>query len=80
MAKIMKIFCGYNGQKINIQKSKLFVSSNIEHLITERLHESFEIPITKDLGMYLGMLIIHGRKYNVLFEFLVEKVRRKLSG
>lgn len=37
------------------------------------------MPINKDLGIYLGVPIIHGRLKKNHFKFVVEKVRRKLA-
>lgn len=55
MAKIMNEFYGVSGQKINLQKSNFFASRNIDPLLKEQLHQTFQIPITTDLGLYLGM-------------------------
>lgn len=65
---------------MNMQKSKLVVSPNTSPNITNTLSQRFEVLITKDLGLYLGLPIIHGRAGAALFEFLLSKVRKKLSG
>lgn len=80
MANIMAEFCEISGQKVNTQKSKLFTSRNTEAHIMDRLHQNFEIPTTTDLGLYLGMPIVHGRKSWAVFEFILTKVRKHLIG
>lgn len=80
MTEIIKSFCGFGRQKNNIQKSKLFVSQNTKPRTTGKLHHMFGIPASANLGLYLGMSIIHGRKSRNLYEFLLTKVRKRLNG
>lgn len=43
------------------------------------LSKPFDIPLTNDLGIYLGMPMVHGRKTQKLFSFIVAKVQKKLG-
>lgn len=58
MEEVLREFFEVSGQRINVLKSKLFVSRNTEERLANRLSHTFEVPLTKDLGIYLGMLII----------------------
>lgn len=80
IAKVMEVFCIASGQKVNIQKSKLFASKNVASGQTDRLSHTFEIPCTADLGIYLGMLVLHRRLITSIFDFLTAKVHKRLSG
>lgn len=57
---ILAKFCDTSGQMVNISKSKLYVSPNIDLSFGEQLSDGFGIYITKELGVYLGMPLIHG--------------------
>ena len=43
-------FCMSSGQRINFQKSQLFVSSNVDKSIAEELSLLSGIPLTNDMG------------------------------
>jgi len=47
--------------KISLQKSQVFFSKNTNQRMAKAISEALEIPITQDLGNYLGMPIINGR-------------------
>lgn len=40
----------------------------------------FNIPLTDDLDIYLGIPVVHGRIIQKLLQFIVAKVQRKLGG
>ncbi|KAI5658594.1 hypothetical protein M9H77_27387 [Catharanthus roseus] len=67
-------------QRINVHKSKLFLSRNTQATLGEALSRTFETPLTEDLGVYLGMPIVHGRKSHNLYKFIIAKVNGRLSG
>ena len=73
-------FCDISGQSINLQKSVMFVSPNIHRSKANALHFTTHIPITKDLGKYLGVPLIHGRLNKGSCAFIVEKVQKRLAG
>lgn len=51
-----KILFLISSQRVNVNISKVMVSPNIEGGTREQLSLSFDIPITKELGIYLGTL------------------------
>lgn len=79
MASIMKEFCDVSGQKVSIMKSHLYFSSNTPNTQRQALGLRFGIPITYDLGKYLGMPLLHGRVTADTYSGLVEKVKSRLA-
>ncbi|GLT95628.1 hypothetical protein SLE2022_132990 [Rubroshorea leprosula] len=73
-------FTGRSGLDINLGKSKLFVSSNIQAQVTRSFSASCGIPLTSDLGIYLGVPIIHSRHSSASYKHVLEKMQLKLTG
>lgn len=63
---------------MNFAKSKLFVSPNVPRQRKNLLSSACGIPLTDDLGVYLGVPIIHKRASKELYVRLVDKVRNRL--
>ena len=63
---------------ISPQKSKLFVSPNVSRQLAAELSKKSGIPLTADLGVYLGVPIVHGRASKELYAPLVDKVLKRL--
>lgn len=59
IATVMEEFSFISGLQINFQKSKLFVSPNIDRRKVRELSSLCNIPLTTDLGKYLGVPILH---------------------
>lgn len=59
---ILNSFCSMSGQKFNFQKSRLFVSKNVNVNHAKYLSNFCGIPLTNDLGIYLGISMVHKRK------------------
>ncbi|GKV09037.1 hypothetical protein SLEP1_g20594 [Rubroshorea leprosula] len=68
-----------SGLDINLAKSKLYVSQNIQRHIATSLSNACGIPLTSDMGMYLGVRILHGRQTKDTYKHLLEKIQVKLS-
>lgn len=81
--KIMDIldsFAAASGQTVNKQKSCVMFSTNTPPSVAATISQIMGISETANLGRYLGILIISGRKGKTDFSFLVDKIRSKLSG
>ncbi|CAL1355748.1 unnamed protein product [Linum trigynum] len=72
-------FCSSSGQRVNYHKSAMFVSANIPRRRARALSERMEIPLTVDLGRYLGVMAIHGRVKRGRYQDLIIKIQRKLA-
>ncbi|XP_057428997.1 uncharacterized protein LOC130722320 [Lotus japonicus] len=77
---ILNKFCDASGQKVSLAKSRVFFSKNTNAVIAGQLASKLGIQQTHNLGMYLGVPLLHSRMIKENFSFLIDKVRRKLSG
>lgn len=73
-------FCGMSGQKINFKKSSLFVSKNVKVCHAKTLSNICGIPLTDNLGIYLGIPMVHKRKGKQHFNHIIHRMQMKLSG
>ncbi|GLT80127.1 hypothetical protein SLA2020_515820 [Shorea laevis] len=72
-------FSNRSGLDINLAKSKLFISPNVQSQVANSMSSSCGIPLTHNLGVYLGVPIIHGRSTSATYKYIVEKIQLKLS-
>lgn len=79
MASLMNDFCEASGQKVSTTKSHLYVSATVSSERASILSNRFCIPLTRDLGRYLGMPLLHGRATTATYNYLVEKVSKRLA-
>lgn len=77
---ILREFCDAFGQKISFDKSTVFFSSNVPDTIATDLSQELGIQATNDLGVYLGAPMIHQRTSALSYKFVLDKMRKKLSG
>ncbi|ONK68085.1 uncharacterized protein A4U43_C05F7270 [Asparagus officinalis] len=73
-------FCRSSGQKINPLKSKIFISPNVETDLAQRIQWESGFSVTSDLGVYLGMPLLHKKIDKHTFDPLLQKINNKLSG
>ncbi|MCI27691.1 putative ribonuclease H protein, partial [Trifolium medium] len=79
ISSCLSAFCGASGARVNIDKTRMLVSSNVNKNRARELSSISGFCLTSDFGKYMGVPIIHGHKKNSLYEFIVEKVRKRLS-
>ncbi|GLT60499.1 hypothetical protein SLA2020_332630 [Shorea laevis] len=72
-------FSRESGLEINLSKSKLYVSANIQCHVAQSWSEVCGIPLTRDLGKYLGVPILHDRPRASTYKHLLEKIQMKLT-
>ena len=75
---ILEDFCISSGAKINITKTQLFFSKNIHNVEASRIGNFLGFIITKDLGKYLGMPLLHSRVTMNTYHDIVNKVEKQL--
>lgn len=80
MESLLQEFCGKSGQRINVEKSKLHVSSIVDVNLALHFSQLSGIPLTNGFGTYLDILLFHNRVNCGLFEPLLVCVRGKLGG
>lgn len=78
--KILQTFCYFFGQKVNVSKSQNFFSANTPNDIVNGICNRLGFNMVDNLGIYLGMPLLHNRMGVGTFNFLVDEVRQRLSG
>ena len=79
MKQCLKNFCEASGQKVNAQKTRVFFSHNVNHNIRSQLSDSLGFTMAADLGKYLGVPLHHKKVSKADYQFVVDKVRSRLS-
>lgn len=72
-------FCSASGLKVSLEKKKLFCSHNTNHVIKEDLSRLSGFMLSGNLGKYLGLPLHHNRVNRNTYQFVVDKVRKRLS-
>lgn len=78
--KILEQFCVVSGQRVSLEKSKIFFSNNVSEDLAKQISDESGIQATHDLGKYLGMPILHKRINKDTFRDVVERVTSRLAG
>lgn len=73
-------FCKASGQKVSLEKSRIYFSANVDDETKSVLCNALNMEATADLGMYLGMPTLTSRVTKDTFKHLCEKIDRRLSG
>ncbi|WCJ25238.1 hypothetical protein M5689_007137 [Euphorbia peplus] len=77
--EILGVFCAASGQKLNVQKSRMYCSKNMASALCNQLNKACGIPLTSSLGDYLGVPLCSGRVTKATFTNVVEAVQSRLS-
>lgn len=80
MEHVLAVFCGMSGQRVNRNKSRVWFSPNTPQYLRGTICSAFQIPSASDLGVYLGVPLVHGRLKRGHFQFLIERTKRRLAG
>jgi hypothetical protein len=75
----MDTFCALSGQSVNFEKSQVYCSPNTPSDLALQISRVCGSPITKDLGLYLGMPLIHSRVTKKTYSSTVDKVQARLA-
>ena len=78
--QVLKEFQELSGLIVNLDKSKSMVSKMDPRQKHLRLSAVSSISFASNLGKYLGFPLIHGRMKKADFQFLLDKMRSRLSG
>jgi len=76
---ILNVLYHVSGQRVNLNKSFVFFSKKVNSVTTSKINIELNIPISMDFKSYLGFLFLHHKKSPNQFNFLVEKVKSKLT-
>lgn len=78
--EVLEDFCIMSGQTVSLAKSKMYVSSNIPRDKARNLSNCCGIPLTNNLGKYLGVPLLHHRANKDHFKNIIERVQSRLAG
>lgn len=78
--RVLERFCKASGQKVSLEKSKIFFSSNVSRELGKLISDASGIQSTRELGKYLGMPILQKRINKETFGDVLEKVSTRLAG
>ena len=73
-------FCVESGQKISLEKSRIYFSPCVSESLKEEVCDKLGIRETHDIGKYLRFPLRHRGVARNPYKFLVEKVMSKLAG
>ena len=78
--EVLDEFCSQSEQTINEAKSMVFFSPNVDQSDREALSDILGFQSTPNLGKYLDFPIKHCGASNQDFNFVLDKVKKKLAG
>ncbi|KAK2664092.1 hypothetical protein Ddye_002666 [Dipteronia dyeriana] len=79
MKECLDIFFTFSGQQVSFPISRMLCSNNVRESVARSIARVCGFPLTKDLGKYLGVPLIHGRIYKHTYDELIEKAQRRLA-
>ena len=78
MKECLDVFCNLSGQQVSFNRSRIFCSNNIKERDAKSIANICGSPLTKNLGKYLGVPLIHSRVNAHTYVDVVEKVQQIL--
>ena len=80
LKSIWEEYCTASGQKINLDKSCVFVSSRASEEVRNTICENLGISRADSPGKYLGLPVLWGRSKVEALAFVRDRVRKKVLG
>lgn len=69
-----------SGKTINFSKSALFFSQNTHLMVIETIKSILTIPVVQQHDLYLGLPTISMKSKRLQFQYLVERVVKRIQG
>lgn len=79
LKKILDVFCNSSGQRVSGEKTKIFFSNNVQWQDREDIANILGYRRALDLGKYLGVPLHHGRVSKQNYQFVIDKIKQRLS-
>ena len=80
MSKILSIYKGPSGQKLNKEKTSIFFSYNTTIEVQNEILEVVGIPATQRYNKYLGLPTLVGKSKNKAFQEIKDRSLEKITG
>ena len=78
--EVIQLYVVSSRQCINMEKSLVYFSSNVEEDRRQRIKEQLGVKEVERFESYLGLPTLVGRAKYQTFSFLKDKVRKKIQG
>ena len=76
----LDVFCEALGQRVNLTKSKILFSKNMNETVMNDICRVGDIQRTLDFGTYLGFPTWQGRTSKASFVYLLDRVKARFAG
>ena len=80
MKEILASYCAASGQKVSVEKSSVFFSPNTRVEMKEQICSSLNIMTEALSDTYLGLPSTVGLDRTYYFQFLVDRVMKRIMG
>ena len=80
ISAVLDTYCYSSKAKVNINKTLMYFSKNVGHRDVVRISNLLGFSVTQDLGKYLGVPLHHTRVSKNMFNDIIDKVEKRLSG
>lgn len=77
---VVQEFCSKSGLKVSDSKSRVFFSPNVETDLRDSMVNLLGFNFTSNLGRYLGFPLKHPGTRRHDFDFVLDRVKKKLAG
>lgn len=77
--KALDDFCASSGYKVTASNALIFFSHNVNLGTTNYISNNFSFQISSNLGEYLGVHLLHDRVNKDIYNYIIEKINKKLS-
>ncbi|CAN1157418.1 Putative ribonuclease H protein At1g65750 [Linum perenne] len=78
--KCLDRFCSASGQAVSRDKSVIFYSKNTNRHVSILISLLLAIPLTQNLGRYLGVPVLHDRITTQTYQEILDRIDNKLAG
>lgn len=79
IGSILKCYEEASGQSVNLNKSGIFFSLNVEDAVKDAITDELHVYSALDTGRYLGLPSLIGREKVSLFSFLKDRLRQRFN-
>ncbi|XP_052112461.1 uncharacterized protein LOC127744218 [Arachis duranensis] len=77
--KCLEAFCQSSGQNVSKEKTRIFFSKNVGHMVRTEISNVLQFARTDDLGKYLGVPVLHSKVTKHTFEGIINKLHARLN-
>ncbi|KAG6400397.1 hypothetical protein SASPL_137227 [Salvia splendens] len=77
--ELLDQFSQYYGHLVSINKTQLYFSPNTDVDTTTEIESIFHFKVVDNLGMYLGIPLLHGRVTGANLRYITDRVQKKLN-